>query len=100
MEVVNPPATVTDVAVRSGVMRQTAHRWLRRLSVVTRNRPLVANRSFVVVNARRGGFPEVRLPRRSQRALAVRVALLCMRGVRSPTTRHTMAPIAVAKKTA
>ena len=58
-------------------------------------------RYFVeTVNARRGGFPEVRLPRRSQRALAVRVALLCMRGVRSPTTRHTMAPIAVAKKTA
>ena len=30
LEVVNQGATVTDVAVRFGVTRQTVHRWLRR----------------------------------------------------------------------
>ena len=30
LEVVNQGATVTDVAIRFGVTRQTVHRWLRR----------------------------------------------------------------------
>ncbi len=33
LEVVNQGATVTDVAVRFGVTRQTVHRWLRRYAV-------------------------------------------------------------------